>query len=574
MRKLFAYLKPYWRAALLAPSLLLLEVAADLAQPILMARIVDLGIQGGDLSLILRTGALMIGAALVGVLGGMGCTYFASIVSQNFGTDLRSGLFAKVQSLSFANLDQFKTASLITRLTNDVTQLQGVVLAMQRIMVRAPLLSIGGIIMALYINPSLASVLLIAVPLMVVILAVVLKKGFPLFATVQRKLDGVNSVIGENLSGVRVVKAFVRADYENERFRQANGELAATGIQAQRVVGLMMPAIFLIMNLSIVAVIGFGGLKVDQGQMQVGQVMAFINYLTQILFSLMMVAFMLMMVSRAKASALRVAEVLETKPQIVDPAFPQDPAGPGGQVEFRNVSFQYRPGSKPVLEEVSFIAKPGERVAILGTTGAGKTTLVNLISRFYDVSEGSLLVDGVDVRDLELMTLRQKIGLVSQESILFSGTIAENIRWGREEATADEVIAAAKAAQAHDFIMSFPLGYDTILGQRGVNLSGGQKQRLAIARALLKKPQILILDDSTSAVDLGTEARIQEALRGRPQKQTTFIIAQRISSVLEADKIIVLEEGRISAMGSHPELLEESPAYREICRSQLGEEAV
>lgn len=575
MKRLFAYIKPYWRAALLAPCLMLLEVLADLAQPTLMARIIDQGIPAGDMTFILRTGILMIATALVGVLGGLGCTYFASIVSQNFGADLRSDLFAKVQSFSFQNLDQFKTGSLITRLTGDVAQVQGVVLAMLRILVRAPLLCLGGIIMALSINSSLAAVLLVAVPLLILVLALVMKKAFPLFSFVQKKLDQVNNVIQENLSGIRVVKAFVRADYENQRFQDASGELSTTTIRALRVVGLIMPVIFLIMNLSIVAIIWFGGVKVNNGQMLVGQVMAFINYLTQILFSLMMVAFMLMMVSRAKASAQRLEEVLEVKPSIQAPAVPFVGGIERGQVEFQSVSFRY-PGSggKPVLERITFTANPGQQIAILGTTGAGKTTLVNLIPRFYDVSSGSVLIDGRDVRDFALTELRGSIGIVPQQSILFSGTIAENIRWGQENATEDEVIEAAKAAQAYDFIMSFPAGFKTVVGQKGVNLSGGQKQRLAIARALLKKTRILILDDATSALDLQTEARIQEALKSTAHEQTCFIIAQRITSVLEADQIIVLEGGQISAVGKHNQLIHSSSVYREICLSQLGEEAV
>ncbi|TCL59232.1 ATP-binding cassette subfamily B protein [Hydrogenispora ethanolica] len=574
MKRLASYLKPYWKAALLAPLLMIVEVVADLLQPTFMARIVDHGIAGGDMGFILRTGALMIGITLIGMAGGVGCTVFASVASQKFSADLRNDLFQKVQSFSFENLDTFKTASLITRLTNDVVQLQNVVLAMLRIMVRAPLMGLGGIILALMINPGLAAILLVIMPLLILALTGVIRKGFPLFNQVQQRLDRVNTVIRENLAGVRVVKAFVRSDYEKRRFGDANEALTAIATKASRLVGLTMPLMFLLMNLGVIAVVWFGGVRVNSGNMQVGQVMAFINYMVQILFSLMMVAFMLMAISRAKASADRILEVLAAEAPIRDPARPAAQAIRQGRIDFQNVSFRYRGGGgAAVLRDLDLTVLPGQTTAILGATGSGKSTLVNLIPRFYDVTAGRVLVDGTDVRDYPLEALRQAIGMVLQESVLFSGTILENIRWGRPEASEAEVRAAAEAAQAHEFISQLPDGYGTVLGQRGVNLSGGQKQRLAIARALLRRPAILILDDSTSAVDLRTEARIQQALKAM-SGVTCLVIAQRISSVIDADQILVLDDGRIVARGTHRELLQSCALYQDIYQSQLGEEAV
>lgn len=575
MKKLAVYIKPYWKAALLAPLLMLIEVIADLMQPTLMARIVDKGIAGGDIAYIVNVGLIMVGVALLGVVGGLGCIYFSSVASQSFGADLRMDLFKKIQSFSFDNLDKFRTASLITRLTNDVFQVQNVVLFLLRMLVRSPFLSIGGIVMALAINPGLAVILLITIPVLILSIIFVIKKGFFLFSMVQTKLDKVNAVVRENLTGMRVVKAFVRADYENKRFEGANNDLRDITAKASRLIGATMPLMMLIMNFSIIAVIWFGGIRVNTGNMQVGQVMAFITYITQILFSLMMMAFVLMMVSRAKASADRIIEVIDTDADITDKSEAVCEAIKNGRVDFENISFRYTgAGGKPVLKSVTFSALPGETVAVLGSTGSGKSTLVNLIPRFYDVSEGRILIDGRDVKDYKLDTLRNGISMVLQESILFSGTIMDNIRWGREDATDEEVMDAAKAAQAHDFVMSFPEGYNTVLGQRGVNLSGGQKQRLAIARALLKRPAIIILDDSTSAIDMGTEARIQNALRVLMKSSTCLVIAQRISTVLEADKIVVLEDGEVVDIGTHSQLMKRCPVYLDIYNSQMGAEEV
>ncbi|MGE5474371.1 MAG: ABC transporter ATP-binding protein [Ignavibacteriales bacterium] len=575
MKKLAKYLKPYWKAVALAPFFMLLEVVTDLLQPTLMADIVDKGIKNGNISYIIYIGLIMIGTAFIGILGGFGSTFYSSRAALNSSADLRLDLFKKVQAFSFDSLDKFSTASLITRLTNDVVQLQNFVLVMLRIMVRAPLLCIGGIIMALMLNAQLALILLAAIPILALALGYVIKKGFSLFSTVQKKLDKVNSVVRETLTGVRVVKAFVRADYENNRFGNANTDLKNVTINASRVIGLTMPLMILIMNLSLIAVIWFGGIKVNNGTMQVGQVIAFVNYMIQILFSLMMMAFMLMMVSRAKASADRVAEIIDTEIDIKDPSEAYCKEIKEGRVVFDNVSFRYAgAGGDPVLKNISFSVSQGETIAILGATGSGKSTLVNLIPRFYDVTSGRVLIEGIDIRNISLKTLRNSIGMVLQESILFTGTIMDNIRWGKEDASDEEVIEASKAAQAHEFITGFPEGYNSVLGQRGVNLSGGQKQRLAIARALLKKPAILILDDSTSAVDMGTEARIQSALKVIMKNSTCFVIAQRISTVIEADKILVLEEGEIVDIGTHQELLQRCEIYQDIYNSQMGEEEV
>lgn len=573
MLKIFKYLKPYWKVAVLAPLLMFIEVITDLMQPTLLATIVDKGIAVGDTQLIFQTGLKMFGLALLGFLGGFGCIIASSVASANFGADLRLILFKRVQNFSFANLDEFKTSSLVTRLTNDVSQVQNMTMMMMRILVRAPLLCIGGIIMAVSINAKLAVILLVAIPAMAIILTIIIRRAFPMFNVVQKRLDKVNAIMLENLSGIRVVKAYVRSDRETERFKDANKRFRDINIEAFSRIVLTMPVMMLIMNLSVVAVLWFGGIQVNQKGMEVGQIIAFITYLTQILFSLLMVSFVLMMISRAKASADRINEVLDTKVDIIDDPDAINKPIKEGRVEFKNVSFRYEDaGGEPVLNDITFTARPGETIAILGSTGVGKSTLVNLIPRFYDPTEGQVCVDGIDVKKIKLLTLRQSIGVVLQETILFSGTIKDNLKWGKEGACDEDIIEAAKTAQAHDFIMSFPEGYATKLGQRGVNLSGGQKQRLAIARALVKKPAILIMDDSTSAVDMGTEARIQRALRELMEKTTCFIIAQRISSVINADKIIVLDDGHIVALGKHEELMKTSAIYRDIYKSQIREE--
>lgn len=575
MLKLLRFLKPHWKVAALSPLLMIIEVTADLWQPTLLASIVDVGVSQGDLGFIFRTGVLMVGVALVGVIGGVGCTITASTASQHFAADLRRALFAKVQMFSFANLDKFKTSSLITRLTNDVTQMQQLVLMSLRAMVRFPLLGLGGMVMAVRINPRLSLVLLVSIPVLIILMAVLIRIGFGLFSLLQKKLDKVNEVMRENLSGIRLIKAFVRADYEQDRFSKANLDLMDVAVRAGRLMALAMPLIMLIMNGSVVAILYFGGVQVTRGTMQVGEIMAFINYMLHILNALMMVAFLFILVSRAKVSGDRMQEVLAEEVDIGDVPDAINAVLDQGTVEFDRVSFSY-PGAAgaPVLCDISFRVEAGETVAIIGGTGAGKSTLVSLLLRLYDPSEGTIFIDGHDISQVSLQRLRRSVSIVLQEAVLFSGTIKENIRWGRAHAQEEEVQQAAAVAQAHDFIMSFPEGYNSLLGQRAVNLSGGEKQRVSIARAVLKDAPILVLDDSTSAVDAGTESRLQRALAARSGKMTTFIVAQRIQSVMSADRILVLDEGRLVATGKHQELLADSELYREIYRSQMGEEAV
>ena len=569
--RLAAYLKPYRKWALLAPLLMLLEVAMDLTQPRLIQRIVDEGIAQGDMNLVLHTGLLMLGLAAIGALGGMSNGVAAEKVVQGAGADLREALFRKVQSLSFGNLDHLGTGPLVTRLTNDVTQTQEATMMMLRMAARSPFLMAGSLIMAILTSPQLAYLPLVLILLEVIVVMLVVRRATPLFTQMQTRLDALNEVMQENLAGVRLVKAFARADHEQERFGGANERLAWQAITAMRTSASMFPFMMITVNLGVVGVLWFGGVEVTRGTMQVGQIIAFVNYLLTTLFSLMMVSQLVIQFARAGASANRIAEVLDSEPWVQDRPDALRELTPRGRVAFEDVTFGYDGnGSEAVLRGISFVAEPGETVALLGTTGAGKSSLVHLIPRFYDVTEGRVTLDGVDVRDVSQETLRRHIGVALQEAVLFSGTIRDNIRYGRPEATDDEVVAAAKAAQAHDFIMGFPEGYDTILGQRGVNLSGGQKQRLAIARALLVKPAVLILDDSTSAVDVETEGKIQEALEEQMKHCTSLVIAQRVSTVLSADKILILDDGRIAAEGTHETLLKASPIYREICESQLG----
>ena len=574
-RKLARFLKPYRHWAILAPLMMLLEVAMDLMQPRLIQRIIDEGIAQLDLGVVINTGAWMIGLAVIGLGGGIGCTIFAVLAAQGFGADLRSALFGKVQALSFGNLDELETGKLITRLTNDVTQVQEVVMILLRIMVRAPLLLVGSLIMAVLTSPQLALLFVALIPVVLVFMIRIINKTFPLFSLVQQKLDALNTVMQENLAGVRVVKAFARSDYEIERFGATNDDLMGHNLKAMRTIAVTMPFMMLTLNLGVVAALWFGGVQVNLGSLQVGQVVAFINYLMQTLMSLMMVSMLVIRVSRAEASAVRVHEVLDSEPKVKNSPAALKTFAPRGRVAFENVRFSYNgDGHDPVLKAINFTVEPGQTVALLGATGAGKSSLINLIPRFYDVSAGRVTIDGVDVREIDEAALRRQIGVALQESVLFSGTIRDNIRYGRPDAGDEEVIAAAKLAQAHDFISRLPQGYDSIVGQRGVNLSGGQKQRLAIARALLTQPAILILDDSTSAVDVETEARLQAALAGIRQGRTSFVVAQRISTVLTADKILVLDDGQIVAAGDHDELLASSPIYREIYESQMDDEAV
>ncbi|WNS45337.1 ABC transporter ATP-binding protein [Paenibacillus sp. MMS20-IR301] len=568
-------MKPYLLWCVLAPLLMIIEVIMDLLQPALMASIVDKGLMMNDLPHILSTGGIMLGVAVVGMVGGVGCTVFSSIASQNFGNDLRIKLFEHIQTFSSRNLDRLKTGSLITRLTNDVVQLQTFMQMILRTFVRSPLLLIGSLVMAIRISPSLALILLAAVPLLFILLYVLIRLSFPLFARMQEKLDSVSNVLQENLSGIRVIKAFVRTKHEQKRFNTANTEYTDTGIRAIRLMALNMPLMMLILNASIVSVLWFGGMQNWSGKLPVGELIAFINYVTQLLMSMMMLSNMLTFVSRAKVSGDRVNEVFATTSEITEAPSADNEGITRGAIEFNNVAFAYNSAdANLVLEEVSFAASPGETIAILGATGSGKTTLVSLIPRFYEVLSGSVTIDGTDIREIGLDHLRSRIGFVMQQSLLFSGSIRDNIRYGRPDATDAEVEQAAISAEAHSFISTLPGGYDTLLGQRGVNLSGGQKQRLSIARALLIKPAILIMDDSTSALDAVTESRIRQLLKTQLRGCTVVMIAQRVSSIIDADRILILENGRIAAQGTHSELMAGSEIYRDIRQSQLKEEEV
>ncbi|MFB5192559.1 ABC transporter ATP-binding protein [Alicyclobacillus fastidiosus] len=566
------YLKPYWKVATLASLCMIVEVLMDLLQPKYMADIVNKGVMNEDLHRILVSGVIMVGLTTIGLVTGVGCNVFASITSQNVGADIRDALFEKVQTFSFRNLDRFQTGSLITRMTNDVTQVQNLIQMSQQGLIRAFGLSVGGILMALSLSVHLGLILLVSVPILVIFLILLVRISYPLFSSVQSSLDGVNKVVQENLAGIRAVKAFVRSDFEIKRFQTANNSYTGMAIQAARVMAINAPVINLLMNVSIIAILLYGGHMVWHGAMPLGNLIACINYVTQILMSLMMVSMILVNISQAQVSAKRITQVLTTEPDIVNRDDTRSPLMTDGRIEFEHVSFSYRNHSENqmVLRDVSFEVEAGQKVAIVGSTGAGKSSLVNLIPRLYDATRGVVRVDGIDVRDMDLRFLRSQIGMVLQESILFSGTMRDNISFGRPQASLFEIEEAAKIAQAHDFIIQLPNGYDTVVGQRGVNLSGGQKQRIAIARALLVKPSILILDDSTSALDLATEAKLQFALHRVLQGATTILIAQRISSVLDFEKILVLEDGKLVGEGTHRDLIETCKVYQDIYDSQLG----
>jgi ATP-binding cassette subfamily B multidrug efflux pump len=564
------YWKPFW----LAIACLTAEAFCDLMQPTIMSRIIDVGVAAQNLRYVVEAGGLMLAVTAVGAAAALGRNYLAGTVSQKFGRDLRSDLFRQIQRFSFENIDRFETASLITRLTNDLTQLQNFVNGIMRIFVKAPLVCIGSIIMAILLNPALAGILAVVVPVIGLIIFVSMRSGYPFFRKVQTSMDRMNGVTREYLSGVRVVKAFNRFDYEGGRFGAANRQLAEVSTNAMRVMAGFAPGITLAVNLGIVAVLWLGGYWVNYGTTHVGQIIAFINYMTQILQALIMISFIFIVFVRARASGERIGEVLAVSGSMPEASAPVTPvAANRGKVEFREVDFAYPAASKErVLTGINLVCRPGETVGIIGSTGSGKSSLVNLIPRFYDAGSGEVLVHGVNVKESDLKQLRQTIALVPQKTLLFTGTILTNIRWGNETATREEVEAAARIAQAHDFIAGFPERYDTMLGQGGVNLSGGQKQRIAIARALVGNPDILILDDCTSAVDGMTEARIKAALRSLRSGLTTLLITQRITSVMDADRILVLDNGAIAGWGTHRELMESCGVYRDIFRSQIGKE--
>ncbi|WP_219834038.1 ABC transporter ATP-binding protein [Paenibacillus sp. R14(2021)] len=571
-----SYLQPYFRrfgkpfaAAIL---FLTLEALCDLLQPTLMSRIIDVGVANKQLSEVVRYGGFMLLITAFGAVAASIRNVISSHVSLNFGTRLRSDLFRRIQTLSTGSIDKFDRASLVTRLTNDVTQMQNFTNGLMRIFVKSPLICLGSLIMAVRLNPPLSLVLAVVVPMVAVLIVVNMRIGFPLFSRVQGSLDRLNGVSREYLSGVRVVKAFNRFDYETEKFAGVNDDYQEASSRAMRMMSVFSPAIMLTVNFGIAAVIWIGGLRVDQGHMQVGHIIAFINYMTQILFSLLMISNVFNLFVRAKASSERIGEVFAEQDAMTWGV--KEPSEPhaAGSIAFKGVSFAYG-GTDSVLRDITLNCRPGETVGIIGSTGAGKSTLVNLIPRLYDAASGTVEVDGIDVREVDPKRLRERIAIVPQKTVLFTGTIRDNLLWGKEDATEEEMVHAAKMAQAHDFIEACPEGYDTKLGQGGVNLSGGQKQRLSIARALVRRPSILILDDCTSAVDAATESHIKRALREYAEGLTCLLIAQRMTSVMDADRIVVLDNGEIVGHGKHDELMRECRAYQEIYRSQTGKEA-
>lgn len=572
MKRYKKYITPYLGAFLMGPLMMLTEVAGEVALPKLMSLIINNGVAGRDTGYILKTGLLMAAVVVCMAVGGILGSYFAAKASINFTTDLRRDVFKKVQQFSFANIDGFSTGSLVTRLTNDIQQVQNVLTMGLKMALRAPGMFVGALFMAFMMNGRLAAILLVVIPLLSLAIGLILKTAFPRFEAMQKKLDRLNSGIQESLTNVRVVKSFVREDFEIGKFSGLNQDLRDSGMRALKIVIATMPVMMFAMNVTTLAVVWYGGNLIIGGSMPVGDLTAFTTYIVQILMSLMMLSMVFLQSSRARASLKRITEVLDTVVDLNDDqAARKELRVEKGSVEFKDVSFGYGKGGDRVLEHISFKAEPGQTIGIIGATGSGKTSLVQLIPRLYDVTEGAVLVDGVDVRDYSLKNLRNGVGMVLQKNVLFSGTIEENLRWGDEDASREELVKAAVNAQADGFVTAFKNGYHTEIGQGGAGVSGGQKQRLCIARALLKKPKILILDDSTSAVDTATEAAIRESFKNELKDTTRIIIAQRISSVQDADRILVLDDGKIIGSGTHEGLLRTCRAYEEIYATQIGE---
>ena len=571
LKKLFPYMGGYKRLALITPLLMILEVACELALPRFMANIVDVGIVQGDLNYILKMGGIMLVLALCSMTCGMLGAKFAAKVGQGFGANLRRGIYNKIQEFSFADIDRFSSASLITRITNDVNAIQMMVTMALRLLVRAPVMLVAALAVAISINGELALVMLVTIPLLVLAIGLLMSVCNRLFQVLQKRIDALNGTIQENLVAIRVVKAFVREGYEKTKFKHSNDELTRATINVDMRVIAMIPIMMIAMNGATAAVLYLGGGQVIGGEMLIGDLSSFITYIFQILMSVMLLGMSFLQLSRSIACARRIDEVLETRPSIADgPLTPDQLPQAKGKVEFKNVDFKYDVGGtgENVLSGIDLTIQPGEFVAVVGGTGTGKSSLVNLIPRFYDVSGGAVLLDGVDVRDYPLEALRGRIGMVLQNNVLFTGTIRENLLWGRADATEEEMIQAAKDAQAYDFVMAFPDGFDTQMAQGGTNVSGGQKQRLCIARAMLRHPAVLILDDSTSAVDTATDAKIRQSFKENLAGTTVIIIAQRISSVMSADRILVLDDGKIADMGTHDELMARCGIYQEIYQSQ------
>lgn len=558
--------------AIIAPIMMILEVSMDLLQPTLLANIIDIGLVNNDTTYILTVGKKMLIVAILGLIGGSSCSVFTSIAAMKLGQNLRTGLFNKIQTLSYADIDHLKPSSLITRLTNDVMQIQNMVTMLLRGMIRSPLLCIGGLIMSYILSPMLSIIFLIAIPIILISVVIVMKKSFPLFLSVQQKIDNINVVMRENILGVQVIKVFNIVNKQFSRFNDANNGLNSESIKAQNINMMLWPIVTLVMNFAVISVLWFGGIMVNNGLIQVGIIMAFINYIIQIMNALIMAVGIVINISRAKASADRINEIFDIVPAINnnDGTIKIEKY----DVEFKNVSFKYNEDSDYVLKNINFQVKEGEKIGIIGGTGAGKSTLVSLISRLYDATEGEILIGGVNVKDLNLAELRKNIGFVTQENTLFSGTIERNLKFGSADADMDLVEESVKEAEAYEFIMEKENAYESIVEQRGQNFSGGQKQRLCIARVLIRNCKIFIMDDSTSALDIVTEAKLQNSIKKRMKNKTMFVIAQRISAIADADKIIVLDNGTINAIGKHDDLIKNNEIYRSIAILQFGEDVI
>lgn len=573
MIKLLKRLTVYKWAVLAVLILVFAQSMSDLYLPTLMADIIDKGVVTGDTAYIWKIGAVMLGITGVGALAAVAASYYSSKASMGLGRDIRRQVFNHVERFSLQEFDQVGTASLITRTTNDITQVQQVVIMMLRMVVSAPIMFIGGLIMAVSKDAKLSLVIVAAMPVLVISILLILWKGVPLFGKVQKRLDRLNLVLRENLTGIRVIRAFNRERDEQVRLTKANADLTEVSIKVNKIMAFLMPVMMLVMNLTVVGVIWFGGIRIDNGGMQIGDLMAFIQYVMQIMFALVMASVMFVMIPRAAVSAKRINEVLEMTPTMTDEGT-QTADREKGTLVFDRVTFRYPGAETPVLSDISFVARPGEVTAVIGGTGSGKSTLVNLIPRFYDVTEGSIRVNGVDSQNVPQEELRSKIGFVPQKALLFTGTIAENIRFGKEDATDEEVAHAAQIAQATDFIERMPDGYEARIEQGGSNVSGGQKQRLSIARALVRRPDLYVFDDSFSALDFKTDAALRKALREETREATVLIVAQRVSTVIDADQIIVLDEGKVAGIGTHDELFADNAVYQEIVKSQLSEEEI